>query len=105
MKRITTFITGASEFILASTQPEDAFAKLAPFIAIDAKDVTDGATNRKLTGLDIVTGDSLPELMKNCERSAKARAFFKAHPMPEKDSPDFQTWLENDFKAYTEIFN
>ena len=103
MKKITTLCTHGQDFILASTQPQDAFATLAKFVAIRAEDVTDGQTNRPLTGLDVLTADTLPELIKNCQRFAHHSAYMKAHPMPALDPENpkpFMDWVKADFKAW-----
>jgi hypothetical protein len=104
MKRITNLITHGQEFILASTTKADAFNALGAFVAIRAEDFTDGKTNRPLTGLDIVTADSLPELMKACDRSAKHSEWIKAHPMPAFDhanpSPEVLAWFKADLQAW-----
>ena len=100
MKIITRLITGKQEFILASTQPKDAFAKLGKFVAINAEHVTDGKTNRVLTGLDVLTADTLDGIVIACNRFAKQVEYMKAHPMPafdpENPSPEAREWFKAD---------
>ena len=100
MKRITNLITHGLEFILARTQPEDAFSKLGKYVAVNAEHITDGATNRPLTGLDVLTADTLADLAKHCDRFARHTEWMKTHPMPAVDSPNFKTWLEIDFAQW-----